>query len=665
MASLLYNQECCQAVESAPSLNDLTAVLEEFPHLLISKEGIATIVRSIPKILQRENAQTWNLRFLYDIFELIAKLRWDYSGTVTDATAKKEIGYEVAHKDWPIHLLRAYMHAMVDRTNGNCFIQRDMFYTPDWEAIKDKLCYENPHVMLAWIPTVIRYDYKLNVMDPYRDKFIRNFLCNEQAMKAFFLVLADTCIPMDDAFETCTLMAKIARNNDFDENRASTMGYAISPFLEKCQEQDVGWLEEQIHKANIKVEGIPYSEVVANCQTLMVHMSNIIGDAFAAENYFFEVINELCNFYPTYRARDDTANRFERYFGEDAWGAMADITAAIIDSFGGLSNYKDRRPIEQAERHAAIRLEGVIRNLRASHPGVEAEVYKLFIHSTIVCMGRGFRGAADGMQLYTDAIIDTIFANDAKVIESDVDFMDLMMALEADWDEGFAPKSRDERGGGDGGSVTADDFDPNSSTANLSLHAKSGASTHKIKSVMDTGAQNINRAYKKYKQIEGSVDKTLTGLVGKIKQAIEGDQNTILIEGKKFTVLGLLKKILLTVGLFNYSKLKAILILICGKHLRNKARKSERIKLIAELETELEIVEEKIRDASGDDNREAKYDMMRTRAAIKEALTRLKYSTDAVKAVKAASNVKNSYLPKMASAAIGAAASSSGKGAGE
>ena len=662
MASLMRNQECCQAIESAPSLSALADILNEYPHLLISKEGISTIVRSIPNILRRDSIRGWDLRFLHSIFNLVSRLRWDYHSLIpNEKETLKDIGYDQSSKDWPIHVLRAYMHALCDQTNGDCFVQQDMFVDPAWEEIKREVEYENPYSMVAWIPTVIRYDYSHYVHDPYRRRFITNFLPNEPAMKQFFLILADACIPMEDAFETCTVMAKIAWRNCDDESRAEVLGYEVSPFLEKCLAQDVGWLEEEIHKANIHAEGIPYSVLVMNCQNIMVHMSNIISDSFAAENYFFEIINELSSFYPTYKAREDTASRFERYFGEDTWAAMADITSAMVDSFGSLSNYRDSRPIEQAERRAGIRLEGTIRNLRLSHPDVSSEVYKLFISAVIKCMGRGFRGAADGMQLYSDAILDALFKEDAAVLESNMDYMDLMIAMEGDWEDGFKPaeKKKEEAAIND----DFDELDPDKkgSTGNLALHNKSGASAHNIHGAMTSGGQAINRAYRKYKDMEGNVDKVLTGIVGKVKQMIEGDQNTLLIEGKQFSVVGLLKKVILTVGLFNFGKIKAILMLICGKKMRSKARKAERVKLIAELETELEIVEEKIRDATGDDNREAKYAMMRTRAAIKEALTRLKYSTDAAKA---AANVRDSYLPKIAHNAVNAAASAAQAGRG-
>ena len=48
-----------------------------------------------------------------------------------------------------------------------------------------------------------------------------------------------------------------------------------------------------------------------------------------------------------------------------------------------------------------------------------------------------------------------------------------------------------------------------------------------------------------------------------------------------------------------------------------------------ELNAELEMVNEKIEDAKGDGNRQAKYDLMRTRQALQSAIQRLKYGIGA------------------------------------
>ena len=47
------------------------------------------------------------------------------------------------------------------------------------------------------------------------------------------------------------------------------------------------------------------------------------------------------------------------------------------------------------------------------------------------------------------------------------------------------------------------------------------------------------------------------------------------------------------------------------------------------MERELEIIEEKIEDAKGDGNKQAKYALMRTRNDLKTAIQRIKYNLPA------------------------------------
>jgi hypothetical protein len=48
-----------------------------------------------------------------------------------------------------------------------------------------------------------------------------------------------------------------------------------------------------------------------------------------------------------------------------------------------------------------------------------------------------------------------------------------------------------------------------------------------------------------------------------------------------------------------------------------------------ELETEIKLIDEKIQDARGDNNREAKYAMMRTKSELENALKKIRYGLEA------------------------------------
>ena len=143
------------------------------------------------------------------------------------------------------------------------------------------------------------------------------------------------------------------------------------------------------------------------------------------------------------------------------------------------------------------------------------------------------------------------------------------------------------------------------------------------------GERKIYAAYKKYKAQEEKVDNVLKKGIATIKRALTGDQQAVIIEGKQFSPIGFLKKAIVTIGIFNYSKIAGILFLIVSHVLKKKGNASEKKKLLGELERELVMINEKLEDARGDVNIEAKYDLMRTKMAYEEAIKRIKLGVGA------------------------------------
>ena len=131
------------------------------------------------------------------------------------------------------------------------------------------------------------------------------------------------------------------------------------------------------------------------------------------------------------------------------------------------------------------------------------------------------------------------------------------------------------------------------------------------------------------KQIEGQMDKGMLALKDLLFGTNPNKARTAIVEGKKFSFTGLVKKLLGLVCLFSFGKVKAILFLIVRAVMKGKVKKAERRKLIMEIEEELQIIEEKISDASADGDRKAKYQLMRTRSELQNALERIKYGYSA------------------------------------
>lgn len=146
---------------------------------------------------------------------------------------------------------------------------------------------------------------------------------------------------------------------------------------------------------------------------------------------------------------------------------------------------------------------------------------------------------------------------------------------------------------------------------------------------MKKSTDKIYRAYKSYKNAEDKVDAQVTKAVKGLGKVAIGDVRTEIIEGKKFSAISLLKKLLGTVAIFSIGPIKGAVALVVRYALKKNVSISERKKIIMELETELELIDEKINDAQGDNNRQAKYAMMRTRSELKHALERIEYGLEA------------------------------------
>lgn len=164
--------------------------------------------------------------------------------------------------------------------------------------------------------------------------------------------------------------------------------------------------------------------------------------------------------------------------------------------------------------------------------------------------------------------------------------------------------------------------------ANMDLASESSRDKH-LSAKMNSGEKKIYKAYKTYKNAEEKVDTQITKAANGIKGVLTGDVREEIIEGKKFSAIELLKKLLAGVAIFSYSKIHFVVLLVIRFALKKKTTDSERKKILMEIDTELEMLDEKIKDARGDNNREAKYAMMRTRKELQNAKTRITYGMTA------------------------------------
>lgn len=135
------------------------------------------------------------------------------------------------------------------------------------------------------------------------------------------------------------------------------------------------------------------------------------------------------------------------------------------------------------------------------------------------------------------------------------------------------------------------------------------------------------KLYKTFKTNEDKIDSQLTKIARSLKdKVLNTDKNKArdeLIEGSKWTVFGVLKKVLAGAALFSVSKVATIILLVTRFYCGSKVKASEKKKVIEELREELAMVDEKIQDAQADGDRKAKYELMRIKNSLNAAVNKI------------------------------------------
>ena len=142
---------------------------------------------------------------------------------------------------------------------------------------------------------------------------------------------------------------------------------------------------------------------------------------------------------------------------------------------------------------------------------------------------------------------------------------------------------------------------------------------------------DVRSAFKLAKDNVNKLGQQLDNVIGAIKNYITSadDMDYIVVEGKKFTFIGLVRKVLGTVAIFSFSKIFAICYLIIKWAGTAKAKKESKRKMTMLLNEEIEIVTEKIEDARAAGDNKAKYALMRSKKELENARDRVKYGIGA------------------------------------
>lgn len=172
----------------------------------------------------------------------------------------------------------------------------------------------------------------------------------------------------------------------------------------------------------------------------------------------------------------------------------------------------------------------------------------------------------------------------------------------------------------------------NDDKPNVEIVASQKKAKYNKSSKRQSDAQNkIYSAYKKYKNNEEKIDSQLSKMLTSAKSAFSQDATEEIIEGKKFSPIGLLKKILRTGAVFSYSKIYGFIYLVTTHTLSKKRTTKQKQEVLLQIDEEIKLLDEKIEDARGDGNRKAKYSLMRTRGELQRTYDKIKYDLGATK----------------------------------
>lgn len=174
----------------------------------------------------------------------------------------------------------------------------------------------------------------------------------------------------------------------------------------------------------------------------------------------------------------------------------------------------------------------------------------------------------------------------------------------------------------------AEDDDDQEETPDYEIDARQSTKGYRKSSTsVSDASRKIYNAYHKFKRNESAVDSQINKMVSDAKTAFGGgDKTEAILSGKRWTPMGLLKQALRTAAIFSFSKIGGLIYLVSTVALDKKRTNRQRRAILGELDTEIRLIEEKIEDARGDGNRQAKYALMRTKGELERARDKIQYN---------------------------------------
>jgi len=629
MASQAYMMDLGDRISKCHSSSELTTLIVSNPAVLLSKTSMGTIIQNLPKIISGESA--FNPHLIHAIAETYVNWsngRRNHSDNFDDYPSPNSL----VSWTWIVDFLSAYARTLGRITDGRCFeTLLGPYETPFHEKHP---VIRSQEEFMGWLYLV--YDYTL---DHGFDRDMSVFLEHSDRLDSrlgFLMALNDIVYVADE--DACRLLANVWTDSDIRSRSIMKFGILNNDcFIARCRDHDVSWLLQQY--ARIEPDKLGEATIEKATDLFMV-VGNCFADITVARSFVFEYVFGTITDEIGAR-RVEVAENYEDYFRQDTIGYMADLTSEIYTAFSNV-NADDLMATKAAQRIVDKKIEGIVEIIHAMHPDVDAKVVFDFLVKTADCIGFEVAMKANLSWASIRAIVQEVYRRgdidfDPKADEpasESIDIWSILAAMEGSYGSDDATSTQKPQTApkktNSAGTQIVEPKKAGPTLQNGSVHRTAGTQQKaKTAEAVNTAERRLYSSYRKYKDNEDKVDATFNKAIGAIKRAIVGDQQAILIEGKTFSVTGFLKKLFATVAIFNYSKIALVLSIVVTNVLKRKTRTAERRQLIMELEGESKMLEEKIEDAKRSNNNQAKYDLMRSKIAVDNALKRLKYGMGA------------------------------------
>ena len=135
----------------------------------------------------------------------------------------------------------------------------------------------------------------------------------------------------------------------------------------------------------------------------------------------------------------------------------------------------------------------------------------------------------------------------------------------------------------------------------------------------------ISKVKRANKVASDKVDTVFDRLIKDTRKAIIGQSREEIIINR-IKVSTIIKKAILTGTSFYINPALGLLTTFVQLCVRGRLKIREKNRILADLKAELEICEEKIRDAEADNDRKKKYELMRVRREIQRSIEKIRYA---------------------------------------